>query len=248
MVSASFLNNMKLSHLIIICVFVSASCYDPDAYENVDASKLVWLIGNDTSVIADGKNVAIIKAQLSTTAVAGKRTIVFKTDFGKFSGSNSDTLAVVTEPPSFAAYANLVSSSAGKATVTASAQGVTAEQKRMITFTKAYPDTIIVAVPTFSVQLGFDTSVVITASLMRANGGVPSTGHPVTFTVIDPSTGASVGYFLNGQNSSATDQFGRVSVTFSAGPDTPTGFVKIIAETQGNGKIISGETRLYISE
>lgn len=232
--------------IFIFCSATIASCYDPENYDNITEGNIIKFTTRDTTVIADGKTSANVKVQISDRADQGRRRVKFKTDFGKFRETNADTVTITADSAFFAA-AHLVSADTGFATISATIHGIQATTNRKVVFSRALPDTIIVQVPAFELVLGFDHNIIVTASLSRDDGSVPSSGLPVAFRAID-GAGHDVGHFLNNQSTSKTDSKGNAIITFSAGDDTAIGFIGITATAKSNDGTTTGETILHITE
>jgi hypothetical protein len=234
---------------IFVClasVMLLISCFNPDDYKNPDSAKIITLLSIDTTAIADGANAVPVKVRISADAANNKRKVVFKTSLGSFKGGAGDSI-VVTAGENFMAMANLVSVNTGLATVYAKILTVKTKSQMKVTFTKAFPETVKVSVDSFQIKNTFKSEITITASLARGNGGIPSTGTPVTFRVQDQA-GNDVGTFLNNTNISTSGSDGKTKIRYSAGPTTYQGYLTITATiVKSDGVTTSATTRIFVT-
>jgi len=238
---------------VCICVLLFLGCFNPEDYDTplASADKISFISENITNVPADGINTGLVKVRISDKASPGRRTVVFKTSSGFFIGGKGDSIAV-TAAESFSASAQLANLNATTAIVTAKIINVTTLGNLTITFVRVYPATISVAVDSFSVAKDYKGETIITATLRIENGGKPSIGHPVQFTVTRPSNPA-VGDFLNDKSIAITDADGKAKIRYTPGATEP-GYATVTASTiisvPGNstaqGSTTSAATRIYI--
>jgi hypothetical protein len=229
-----------------VLIALSAGCFNPKAYDDVKPDGKINLLGSDGMSVADGSSSFEVKAKISSEASAGRRTVTFQTNLGSFKGGKGDSIDV--EAIDFVSAAKLTSVKEGTAKVTVKIKGVQAIENRTVTFTKAFPEKISVEVDSFSVKNNFRSEATITATLSTNNNGIPSTGHPVVFTVSDNS-GNPVGFFLNNISDSSTDSQGKVKIRYSAGTSPYTGFLTIKASTKSSEtEIIFSTTQIFLEK
>ncbi|MCR8560409.1 hypothetical protein KXD93_22335 [Mucilaginibacter sp. BJC16-A38] len=232
--------------LLAAALFYSA-CFNPKKYDDITPMGLIAISSSDSTTAADGSGSYVVNAEvLDKKADAGKRTIVFKTTMGTFKGG-SDSIAVVADA-NFQCSAKLTSVKAGKATVTAKIQNITALKTPSVTFTTAFPSKVTVAVDSFSVKNDNRSETLVTATLGTASGGVPSVGTTVTFTATD-NLGTMVGTFLNNISTGNTDANGQVKLRYAPINTPYTGYLTFTAtSTDADGKPVLGTTRIFITK
>jgi len=239
---------MKTTTIILSgfsCILL-VSCFKEDAYNNPSPDKIINFTISDQTIAADAISTVSIKVKISEDAAPDRRKVVFKTSLGSFVNGVGDSI-VVTVGSNYEASANLLSVIAAEATVSASIQSVKALNEPKVTFSKAFPDIISVLVDSFVIYNNFSSETLITSTLSKTNGGKPSRGHLVSFQVTDLS-GNPLGTFLNGISTSTTNNDGKASVRYSAGPISYLGFLIIRATTQKeDGSQISITTQIYLS-
>ena len=235
------------SSVIFFCIgSLCTSCFNPDDYVTPKDDIIKLVKGEESEKLANGVDAALITAQISDKAAPGRRKVIFKTSLGFFLGGKGDSI-VVEADESFKASAKVVSLKAGTANVTAKIMEIKAKDVINITFSKAFPDSISVSVDSFSVANSFKSEILITASLSAPNGGKPSAGHEVMFSVND-SVGNNIGTFLNNINTSKTDTDGKAKIRYSAGEVDQEGYLTVIATTEDEDKNeITATTRIYLS-
>lgn len=229
---------LKLVGLFISSLFLFG-CFNPEDYDTPAASadKISFISTDVANVPADGVNTGLVKVRISDEASPGRRTVIFKASSGFFVGGKGDSIAV-TATENFTAAAELANVNATTAVVTAKILGVEAPGNSKVIFVKAYPKTISVAVDSFSVAKNYDykSEITITANLRTENGGKPSVGHGVSFSVTQPNTTppasvTPIGDFLNDRSTATTDADGKARIRFTPGTSARAGYATITAST-----------------
>lgn len=240
---------------VCICVLLLLGCFNPEDYDTPSASadKISFISENIINVPADGVNTGLVKVRISDKASPGRRTVVFKTSSGFFIGGKGDSIAV-TATENFTAFAQLANLNATTAIVTAKIMNVTTSNSLTVTFDKVYPASISVAVDSFSVAKNYKGETILTATLRTENGGKPSIGHQVQFTVTRPGNpNIGFGDFLNDKSTATTDADGKAMIRYSPGV-TDSGYATVTASTIRSasdkstvpGSTTSATSRIYI--
>jgi hypothetical protein len=234
---------------LLLLVILSTSCdtfLNLKDYENFSANKVLKVDQTPiTNIPADGVSEAVIKAELSREAALNKRTVVFLTSKGFFQGGKGDSLAKEIDS-NFVASASLSSVHEVTATVNFKVQNRLSTFEKKISFVKAFPTTIIVKVDSFAVPSNYKGETLITAYLKTANGGVPTSGHPVNFSVSAPGIDP-FGDFLNQISVITTNSEGKASVRYNPGKTVYEGYVTISASTlKADGTREINSTKIFI--
>ncbi|MFD2936145.1 hypothetical protein [Spirosoma flavum] len=235
-------------------------CFNPDDYDTPPSStdKISFISADVYDKVADGVDAAEVKVRISDKASPGRRTVIFKTSSGFFVGGKGDSIAVPAMED-FTAAAQLKSLIATTAEVTAKILTVEAPDSRKVTFKRAYPSEIVVTVDSFAVTSPYVNKTTLTASLRTENGGKPSIGHPVEFSVRQPEStspsSTTIGDFLNNNSTAKTDANGQAIIRYTPGANAQKGYATVVASTTiatpnnstaTTGITTSTTTRIYI--
>jgi len=248
------MNYIRKIAVIAIGSLLAFGCFNPDDYDTPPflGDKISFISADVKGVPADGVNMGEVKVRISDKASPGRRTVIFKTSSGFFVGGKGDSIAVPAMED-FTASAQLANVNATTAEVTAKILTVEAPESRKVEFIRAYPKTIGVTVDSFSVAKNYNylSEITITANLRTDNGGKPSIGHEVSFTVTQPD--GAVGDFLNNKSTATTDADGKARIRFTPGTTARVGSATITAGTTTSGPISTtpgststASTRIYI--
>jgi hypothetical protein len=146
----------------------------------------IRLTASRSEAPADGATGVTFTATISSGLPSGRRSVTFRTDRGTFGGSPSVTLEADRGND---VSANLTSTIAGGALVTATVDGTSVQ--RTVVFNRAFPDGVSISADSGIIASGGATPV---RTQLRREVGTPSTGLAFTYTAVT-STGASIGSF-----------------------------------------------------
>ncbi|WP_223653140.1 hypothetical protein [Hymenobacter psoromatis] len=221
---------------LLLCMVIT-TCYRADKYNNPDPS-LLTLDNITVSGAADGSTPTEIKAHISSDATRAKRTVVFKTTLGSFKEGKGDSV-LREASDNFTATAELTSTTVGTAIVSAKAYGITAKDKALVSFQRAYPNSITVTVDSFAISNRINSELIITATVKLDNGRKPSVGTPIIFNVYYPSNPAGpltlAGAFVNNIRQASSDANGIARIRYSPGGVNYQGDLTITATTANPG-------------
>lgn len=242
----------RLKLAVMLTGFAAFGCFNPKDYDTppVSSDSIWWVSGNAKDVLANGATAAKVVAQISDKAAPGRRTVVFRTTSGAFVGGKGDSIAVEVDQ-NFRASAELTNTSPGEAAVYAKIRGVSTVDSVRVNFIQVYPTKILsVTVDSFAVRSNYKSEVWITATL-SADKGIPSVGHPVTFSATQLDGKTSVGGFLNNNPVAKTDASGKARIRYSPGVTTYQNFAIIKAtittkKDPASTDTTSNTTRIYI--
>ncbi|SFM90390.1 hypothetical protein SAMN05428949_1235 [Chitinophaga sp. YR627] len=228
-------------------LYIFSGCFKQQDFDRVQGSDLLTFTFVPQTVLADGASPATISLKIDSKAIPSKRKLLLKTSLGSFVGGNGDSI-IVEADEQFKAGALLVSTRTGQALITATIAGHDVMDTTHITFIKAYPESITISVDSFSINNNYNKEILLSASLKRNNGGVPSQGYSVEFRVVN-TTGNVVGFFLNGNPNAITDGNGRTNIRYIATDAASPGKHLAIAFTQqADGSTISDTTYFFVTK
>jgi hypothetical protein len=193
-------------------------------------------VGGKVSAPADGSTVLLVVVHFDAAIPRDQRSVAIHTTTGTFEGK-SDITEIAGDADSVIAYLR-TGTQVDTAYITATVG--TALSRTEVVFRRAYPDSIKLTAPQFTLDTGLTNAVTITANLKRLVGRATA-GTSVVFSAVDslnPST--SIGTF---SEAFPSDTAGQVAVKYSSGTYF-IGTVKIGAATRGNGKTLTDSVPL----
>ncbi len=222
------------------------ACFKDSAYNDVNPDDIITVSAAAGEVLADGVASGEVSAKINSNAAQDRRQVTFKTSIGSFKGGSGDSI-VVNGDAGLVAKAELVSTIAGDAKVSATIRGITTAAPATVSFVRALPTGIKVVVDSFVIYNEYSSETLITAT-MTAGSGKPSKGQVVHFKVTFED-GVPVGTFLNGIDSVACDASAKAQIRYSAGESTRLGNLTITASTTNQeGQVISANTKIYLTQ
>jgi hypothetical protein len=201
--------------IIIAAVLLVVSC----KRTKVEPSHIINDAGTTSSVSADGASQLEIKVKLGDenglpiNLSSEKRTVTFKTTSGSFN-NNSQEIKIIADSDGNA-ICFLKGDRVGEATVTAEAVGVSISKK--ITFTFAYPKSMLVILPQATMPHALNTVLHVKTKMLRDTGN-PTNGLQVKFYAVDNlgnSKGTFLNYKLSDDNDTARAEFHLLDSTFN---------------------------------
>lgn len=230
----------------VILIYL-ASCYDPDKFEEFEPNTLLRPISIIDTAIADGRDPVSLVIQASNDIDRNKYKAKLTTNRGIFLQNGMDTASFkMNQDHQFTA--KIVSTSVGKIMITMEIDKINISDETSSYFKRSYPQGILIYVDSFAIQPNFENEILISAQLSKKNGGLPSQGHEVTFTVSD-SIGREVGFFLNNNKTAKTDAKGLARIRYAMDNSPYRGRLSIQGQTIGeNDTIHQSETIIYLTK
>lgn len=185
---------------------------------------IIQFVQAPTRAPADGATLTTYTVQVSPSTPQASRTVTFTTTNGAFAPSGATTIQVPVDAGNRASADLRSPNQIGTGRVQATIEGVT--QEVSVSFERALPNAIVVAASPSSVPAAADSTVTITATLLRNIGSV-SDGTLVTFRAVRDD-GTPVGRFTNITRTAS----GTAMATFLPGAGA-AGLVTVIAGAEG---------------
>jgi hypothetical protein len=222
-------------------VFVDASVVNASSvlrrveiqFVTVDPNSQIKIGTSSSSLPADGATTIQVFADLAAGLPSGQRTVIFTASGGMLVQTSA------TADGSNRATVDLRAPGAlGDIRVTATAAGITAQTT--VAVFRALPDTVLVSTGKIQLQASLADSTTISANLVR-NLGTATANTIVTYSLIDPTTGAPINAFIS--NVTPSNASGTSTATLSVGSTTFRGTARVVARVEGGR---SGQANIEI--
>jgi hypothetical protein len=233
--------------LALVCA-VAALCICCDRISDTlseDPADIVSLTVSPDTIPADGESVAMLEARVAAGFPAADRVVTFSTSAGAFVTGDAAQSQLVSVDADINGIANMplrAPLQAGSAVVRAKASTFVREVQ--VTFTRALPERVDVAVDESVLRATSSDTAAVVATLLRA------TGMATEQTFVDFSATSPEGSLVGGfSNVTPSDSTGRATALFGVSPATSfRGFVAIRATVRDavSGAVVEGETNVEI--
>jgi hypothetical protein len=192
---------------------------------------------------ADGASVSLIT--FTRSPASALQVVTFTTSAGTLLGENGAQGSSVTASlgsDGKAVVGLRAPTTTGTASLRARSGADVAEAE--VPFNRAYPDSLVVDAPRFTVHQNLDSAITLSARLSR-HSGKPSPGTSVQFTATrSPTDTTTIGRF---SGTTLSDDNGVVTVRFAATPKD-TGTFTVTATTRGRtvGSVLTSTIKLSV--
>jgi hypothetical protein len=195
-------------------------------FTSIAPSDLIRAAVSSSSAPADGATVLQVYADVAPGLPANQRTVTFTTSFGTFVATSGATATAVADGSNRATVDLRAPTSLGDARITATVGNAVAQTG--VSFTRAYPNSILVNLDKLSVTASLSDSTNITTTLLR-NVGTVTPNTVVTYSAVDATTGGPLSLIF--RNVTPSNTSGQSTATMSPGNTTFRGTATIRART-----------------
>ena len=226
--------------MLIATILMIFSCFNEEDYDQVDPKDLLTFDDHIQTAIANGSDIVNVTVSVDSKISIAKRIIIFKTTLGSFVSGKGDSIVVKGDyNPKLSA--KLISTKSGIANISAKIDNYTVTDSKPIFFDRAYPVQLTARVDSFAIRNNYKSEIIITAT-MKSDEGIPSQGQSVTFNAFTLE-GIPIGEFLNGRNTSISDEKGNATIRYTAGSTLYRGQINFEVQTQRkDSTLIQGGT------
>jgi len=189
---------------------------------------------------ADGSTVVQVTATVDPDTRGDARKLTFTTGGGVFTDNGKNEVTAAADENGVVRVGLQAPGTAGLVRVRVSVGA--AQRVDSVTFTRAFPEQLLVDAEKFAVSQGVEHEIKVTAQLRRAVG-IVTTGAAVTFHALRTDTQEEIGQF---GVSTLSDAAGQVTLRYTPGATPYRGRIRIVATTSGAAGQISGETSVEV--